>query len=52
MNARQPMHRRSRFKRAYRLYGEHFKPGAMRPSSEFPSPVRFAVPDASERRSP
>src|SRR5260221_4533694 len=32
--------------------GEHFKPGAMRPSSEFPSPVRFALPDTSERRSP
>ena len=31
---------------------EHFKPGAMRPSSEFPSPVRFAFPDTSERRSP
>jgi hypothetical protein len=34
------------------LIGEHFKPGAMRPSSEFPSPVRFAFPDTSERRSP
>jgi hypothetical protein len=28
--------------------GEHFKPGAMRPSSEFPTPVRFAFPDTSE----
>jgi hypothetical protein len=27
---------------------EHFKPGAMRPSSEFPTPVRFAFPDTSE----
>jgi len=26
--------------------------GLMRPSSEFPSPVRFAFPDTSERRSP
>ena len=34
------------------ILGEHFKPGAMRPSSEFPSPVRFAFPDTSERRSP
>ena len=34
------------------LNGEHFKPGAMRPSSEFPTPVRFAFPDTSERRSP
>ena len=32
--------------------GEHFKPGATRPSSQFPSPVRFAFPDTSERRSP
>src|SRR5712664_3795033 len=31
---------------------EHFKPWAMRPSSEFPTPVRFAFPDTSERRSP
>ena len=31
---------------------EHFKTGAMRPSSEFPTPVRFAFPDTSERRSP
>jgi hypothetical protein len=28
--------------------GEHFKTGAMRPSSEFPTPVRFAFPDTSE----
>jgi len=34
------------------LNGEHFKPGAMRPSSEFPSPVRFAFLDTSERRFP
>jgi hypothetical protein len=34
------------------LLGEHFKTGAMRPSSEFPTPVRFAFPDTSERRSP
>src|SRR5258707_13165491 len=32
--------------------GEHFKTGAMRPSSEFPTPVHFAFPDTSERRSP
>ena len=32
--------------------GEHFKTGAMRPSFEFPTPVRFAFPDTSERRSP
>ena len=32
--------------------GEHFKTAAMRPSSEFPTPVRFAFPDTSERRSP
>ena len=32
--------------------GEHFKPGAMRPSSELPSPVRFAFLDTSERRFP
>ena len=32
--------------------GEHFKPGATRPSSQFPSPVRFAFPDTSEPRSP
>ena len=34
------------------LVGEHFKPGAMRPSSQFPSLVRFALPDTNERRSP
>ena len=28
--------------------GEHFKPGAMRPSYEFASPVRFAFSDTSE----
>jgi hypothetical protein len=32
--------------------GEHFKLGATRPSSEFPSPVRFACPDTSEQRFP
>jgi hypothetical protein len=33
----------------YLLTGrEHFKTGAMRPSSEFPTPVRFAFPDTSE----
>jgi tetratricopeptide (TPR) repeat protein len=31
--------------------GEHFKLGATRPSSQFPSLVRFAFPDTSERRS-
>jgi hypothetical protein len=36
----------------YQEYGEHFKTGAMRPSSEFPAPVHFAFPDTSERRSP
>jgi acetoin:2,6-dichlorophenolindophenol oxidoreductase subunit alpha len=36
----------------HRGHGEHFKTGAMRPSSEFPTPVRFAFPDTSERRSP
>ena len=32
--------------------GEHFKPGATRPSSEFASPVQFPFPDTTERRSP
>jgi hypothetical protein len=31
--------------------GEHFKPGAARPSSQSPSPVRFAFPDTNEQRS-
>jgi len=34
------------------LKGEHFKPGATRPSSQFGSPVQFAFPGTNERRSP
>src|SRR5271166_4353599 len=35
-----------------RVVGEHFKPGATRPSSQFASPVQFPFPDTTERRSP
>src|SRR5260221_12575341 len=34
------------------MVGDHFKPGATRPSSQFGSPVQFAFPDTNERRSP
>jgi hypothetical protein len=40
-------HRRRRLNPVRRV-GEYFKPGAMRPSSQSPSPVRFAFPDTSE----
>ena len=33
-------------------FGEYFKLGATRPSSQSPSPVRFAFPDTNEQRSP
>jgi hypothetical protein len=46
LNRRHAPQDNPRFKcSSVRELGEHFKPGAMRPSSQCPSPVRFAFPE-------